>query len=226
MFLPRVHSACQSAVRDNSGSFHRNCRQTPNLPAFLPHSSALSAPSWPVQAPTFGAVAPTPGQQFSAIRGVQTARPPLRIRFDWSRLGASASKKTKRAQMEFALSLIDNGILTPEEFVEAVKLQVHARPQIGTLAVQLRKLNCRQVFAVLDKQCKAPAERFGDLAVELGYLAEEDLNELLATQSRRTPPMWEILIENRILPSAIVEEHHRVYRQSVKGVGEPQLAAY
>lgn len=54
--------------------------------------------------------------------------------------------------MQFAMYLVENGVITCEEFFEALKLQTRSRPKLGALAIKNRMLTCRQVFQVLEAQ--------------------------------------------------------------------------
>lgn len=85
--------------------------------------------------------------------------------------------------MQFAEYLVDNGTITCEELFESLKLQTHSRPQLGALAIETRRLTCRQVFAILRAQCDQPEALFGELAVRLGYLTDDDLQHLLVEQA-------------------------------------------
>ncbi len=53
---------------------------------------------------------------------------------------------------------------------------------IGTVAIIRRALDPGQVARVLEEQRKFPKKRFGELAVERGFIAEAQLDELLRAQ--------------------------------------------
>ena len=53
---------------------------------------------------------------------------------------------------------------------------------IGTVAIIRRALDPGQVARVLEEQRKFPKKRFGELAVERGFIAEVQLDELLGAQ--------------------------------------------
>jgi hypothetical protein len=127
--------------------------------------------------------------------------------------------------MQFGMYLVENGVITCEEFFEALKLQLKSRPQLGALAIEKRKLNVRQVFGVLRSQCDSPDDMFGELAVKLGYLTADDLAQLLHEQSVRVRPFSEILIEADILPAATVERHYREYRSALEPAEQVELPA-
>jgi hypothetical protein len=119
--------------------------------------------------------------------------------------------------MQFAMYLVDNGVLSCEEYYEASKLQQHSRPQLGALAIEARRLTVKQVFAVLSLQCDEPNTRFGELAVRLGYLTDDDISHLLAEQERRATPLLDVLVENDFLSAELAEQHYAEYRRCLQG---------
>jgi hypothetical protein len=118
--------------------------------------------------------------------------------------------------MQFAMYLVENGVISCEEFFEALKLQLHSRPQLGALAIDTRRLTFRQVSAILRVQCEEPNELFGEIAVRLGYLTEEQLAELLAEQASRAQPLAEVLVENGFISAALAEQHYAEYRRCLQ----------
>jgi hypothetical protein len=127
--------------------------------------------------------------------------------------------------MHFGIYLVENGVITCDEFYEALKFQLSMRPQLGALALECRKLTMRQVFSVLRAQCDAPAKYFGELAVKAGYLTGEDLAQLVCDQTTHSTPFSEVLIELDILQRDAVNQYAREYRRSMEGHEEPELAA-
>jgi hypothetical protein len=129
------------------------------------------------------------------------------------------------AAMQFGIYLVENGVISSDEFFETVKLQLRSRPQLGSLAIQTRKLNFRQVFAILRAQCDSPNELFGELAVSLGYLTQSDLSQLLSEQSMQSKGFVDVLVENGILSADLVEQHYGEYRRFMKQAERAELAA-
>jgi hypothetical protein len=125
--------------------------------------------------------------------------------------------------MQFAMYLVDNGVLTCEEFYEASKLQMHSRPQLGALAIETRRLTVKQVFSVLSLQCDEPNTKFGELAVRLGYLTDDDLAQLLAEQEGRAKPLIDLLVDNEFLSAEVAEQHYAEYRRCLQA-GPQELA--
>jgi hypothetical protein len=118
--------------------------------------------------------------------------------------------------MQFAMYLVDNGVISCEEFFEALKLQLSTRPQLGALAIETRRLTFRQVFSILRTQCDEPNTLFGELAVRLGYLTGQDISQLLAEQASRAMPLAEVLVENNFITSEQAERHYAEYRRCMQ----------
>ncbi len=127
--------------------------------------------------------------------------------------------------MQFGIFLVENGVITCEEFFETLKLQLRTRPQLGALAIELRMLTARQVFHVLRSQCDAPGDIFGELAVNLGCLNPAQLGQLVHEQTVRTRPFCEFLVASGILPVDAVSTHLRDYRRTMENVENPTLGA-
>jgi hypothetical protein len=118
--------------------------------------------------------------------------------------------------MQFAMYLVDNGVISCEEFFEALKLQMSTRPQLGALAIETRRLSFRQVFAILRAQCDEPNTLFGELAVRMGHLTDDDVSTLLAEQASRATPLLEVLVDNGFLSADGAERHYAEYRRCMQ----------
>lgn len=127
--------------------------------------------------------------------------------------------------MQFGVYLVENDVISSDEFFEAVKLQLRTRPQIGALAIEMQKLNVRQVFSLLNEQCDAPGELFGELAIKAGYLTAEELSQLVQEQTRRAVPLHELLVEVGILTPEDADRHYRDFRRVMEQADEPEMAA-
>ena len=125
--------------------------------------------------------------------------------------------------MQFGVYLVENDIISSDEFFEAVKLQLRTRPQIGALAIEMQKLNVRQVFALLSRQCDSPGEIFGELALKAGFLTAEELSQLVQEQSRRAVPLHELLVEIGVLAPEDAKRHYRDFRLTMEQADEPEL---
>ena len=124
--------------------------------------------------------------------------------------------------MQFGMYLVDNGLLSTQAFYKALKLQMRSRPQLGTIAIQSRRLTVKQMFIILQEQCDTPQQMFGEIAVRLGYLTNEDLNQLLDEQSRHMASLRDLLVEHGFLSAEVVDQQYAAYRHSTRQA-EPEL---
>jgi hypothetical protein len=90
--------------------------------------------------------------------------------------------------------LVRRGLITADQFVQAVEWQLDQRPRLGHLALQTGKLTMKQVFAVLEEQT-VNDNPFGEIAVELGFLTKRQVTSLLKLQNDRVLPLSQCLIE-------------------------------
>ncbi|MBX3437453.1 MAG: hypothetical protein KF861_08190 [Planctomycetaceae bacterium] len=97
--------------------------------------------------------------------------------------------------MWLASRLCVKQVITTAQFAEAVELQLSRRPSLGTLAVQRGMMTVDQVTAVSAQQSDEPDRAFGELAVDLGFLAREQLARLMFEQSDQAPSLGDILVE-------------------------------
>lgn len=124
--------------------------------------------------------------------------------------------------MQFGMYLVDNGLLSTQAFYKALKLQMKSRPQLGTLAIQTRRLTVKQMFVILQEQCDTPQQMFGEIAVRLGYLTSEDLNQLLEEQSQHMASLRDVLVEHGFLAAHVIDQQYAAYRRSTRQA-EPEL---
>ena len=98
--------------------------------------------------------------------------------------------------MIFGEYLVEQNIIRSEDLVRALELQKTDRIPLGQLALQEKLIDNKQLFRVLSRQRK-PEDRdktFGKLAVEMEYLNQEQVEELLEQQTHTTRLLGEILV--------------------------------
>lgn len=98
----------------------------------------------------------------------------------------------------FGRHLVQAGLVTSEQVLEALDLQRRAVPLIGVIAVERGALSVADVLRVLDSQIETRLP-FVRQAVELGLLAPERGEALLVEQRRATPPIGEILVAQGVI---------------------------
>ncbi|MBA2114227.1 hypothetical protein [Bremerella alba] len=96
--------------------------------------------------------------------------------------------------MHFGLYLLRKEYITGPQFIQAVSRQLETRPQIGSLAIETRRLTMRDVLRLLSLQ-SVSNEPFGQLAIQLGILTEVDIHDLLSLQIERTTPLAQVLVD-------------------------------
>jgi hypothetical protein len=116
--------------------------------------------------------------------------------------------------MHFGLYLHRQGIITAEELVAALDVQLRRLVPIGQLALEEGILSARDIFDILRAQEDAPGEHFGELAIELGRMNRDDLMRLLMIQADRRLPLAEILVWQGVLRKDEAMVHLNAYRRT------------
>ena len=116
--------------------------------------------------------------------------------------------------MHFGLYLKNKGIITAEQLVDALQVQMNKLVPIGQLALEERIISAREIFDILRAQKDSPTERFGDLAVEMGLMTRDDVMRLLMIQADRKRPITEILVGQGALTPHKAASEMTAYRRS------------
>ncbi len=98
----------------------------------------------------------------------------------------------------FGNFLLNKGVITPEQLIEALKVQAYAHKKFGTLAIHSGYMSASEVEDVYITQTHFD-KHFGELATELGYLSEDQVDELLDTQLPDYMLLGQILVEQKII---------------------------
>lgn len=101
--------------------------------------------------------------------------------------------------MHFGLYLRQRGIISSEQFVEAVEAQLKVLTRIGQLALEEGILSPRDVFDVLRAQSEMPHKRFGEVAIELGLMTRDEVLRLLVIQADRKPQLADVFVRQGVL---------------------------
>lgn len=114
----------------------------------------------------------------------------------------------------FGNFLLNKGVITPEQLIEALKIQSTAHQKLGTLAIHAGYMSAIEVEDVFITQTHYD-KRFGELAVELGYLTQEQVDELLTIQLPNYMLLGQILVEKGILTHVefedLITEYKSIY---------------
>ncbi|OIP62213.1 MAG: hypothetical protein CO150_08715 [Nitrospirae bacterium CG_4_9_14_3_um_filter_53_35] len=101
--------------------------------------------------------------------------------------------------MLFGEFLIKRGVATEEQIVKALDEQKKIRLPLGTVAVTNHFLSIKDVYAVLNRQVEDPEKKFGEIALELGLLTEQELDKIIELQYEKNPNIGEILVRRGVL---------------------------
>ncbi len=109
----------------------------------------------------------------------------------------------KDAPLFFGEYLVEKGVLTVEQLQAALYVQICRGLLFGEVAVEKGKLNHKQ----LEKARKIQAsnehndKKIGQIAELLGYLSNDDINEVLVCQNNSQRKLGDILIEQKMVSS-------------------------
>jgi len=115
--------------------------------------------------------------------------------------------------MHFGLYLKNKGVISAEQLVAALEVQIRTMVPIGQIALEEGMLSPRDIFEVLQAQSNSPRERFGELAMEMGLLTRDQLMRLLMLQSDRQWPISEILVKQGVLSQQQMTTELTEFRQ-------------
>ncbi len=98
----------------------------------------------------------------------------------------------------FGHYLIDEGILTIEQFAEVVEYQAEHNVSLGKLAVKEGLVSEDDALLINDKQKKLD-ERFGEVALNLNLLSQEQVEYLLKEQDKNRVLLGKALIDKNFI---------------------------
>ncbi|MCK5231352.1 MAG: hypothetical protein KAR13_13855 [Desulfobulbaceae bacterium] len=99
---------------------------------------------------------------------------------------------------KFCQFLIKRGFVNTEDIYEALNVQKNQKIPIGKIALKEKILSVKQVFKILNDQVDNP-KLFGEIAIGLGYLNENDVALLLNIQRSIISPIVDILVDTGII---------------------------
>ena len=97
--------------------------------------------------------------------------------------------------------LLNKGVVSTEQLIDAMKKESTTHIQLGTLAMHASLMTADQIEDVRIAQTHTD-KRFGEICVDKGYLTEEQVNELLATQYPKYLLLGQILEEEGVFDQA------------------------
>lgn len=101
--------------------------------------------------------------------------------------------------LKFGIYLVEQRIISPEQFCGLVKIQQEAGASLATVAIRKNLLTIKQVATVLDQLELAPTKSFVQVAIENDYLDRDDAETLLNEQQLASPTLRNLVQECGLL---------------------------
>ncbi len=108
----------------------------------------------------------------------------------------------------FGKHLVDRGLLSEKQLLDALEKQSSTRSAIGRIAFEMGLLDLDQVLEVIAEQESGDGSlRFCAQAVSLGFLTSDQRLELLAAQGDSRIPLGQTLVTMGLLsPDKVAQE--------------------
>jgi hypothetical protein len=122
--------------------------------------------------------------------------------------------------MDFGIYLVQQEVVSAEQYIEAAARQSQDRVSLGQLAMESGELTKIHVLHILSIQAKSQ-KLFGQIAIDLGYLEKQQVAELLLRQDQRLKPIGEILVSMGALTQVDLDSQLKDYRQQMADKMDP-----
>lgn len=122
------------------------------------------------------------------------------------------------AVLRFGQYLVSRGLVTEENILNALNLQMKQIDPFGMVAHRLGKLTLNQIMEILNAQ--APSHKlFEEIAVDLGYLRQDEVDYISQMQKKGRLPIGEILILMKVIDRRTLERELEAYVLRMKTIG-------
>lgn len=105
----------------------------------------------------------------------------------------------------FGNYLMEKGLIHQTQFEEIMLKQQQTRVKLGLIAVSEKLLTTKQAEEINQLQ-RSMDRRFGDIAIEKGYLLEEEVTHLLNMQGNPYLQFVQVVTENNIMSSVELDQ--------------------
>ncbi len=123
----------------------------------------------------------------------------------------------------FGKYLVKKGLLTEDEYRDAIQKHLSVRVPIGTIAIAEGLLTEKQVEEI-HRQQKQFDKLFGDIAVEKGYMTEVQVEDLLHKQGNPYLQFLEVLLESGKLTISQMDAEFAAF-QKENGFSDAEIKA-
>lgn len=123
--------------------------------------------------------------------------------------------------LNFGIYLVEQRIISPEQFCGLVKIQQESGATLASVAIRKNMLTIKQVANILDQQEMAPHKSFAQIAIETDYLDGADAEKLVAEQQQTTPTIRKLVQECGLLTerqcSVLFQHYLRIGTRPISG---------
>ena len=116
--------------------------------------------------------------------------------------------------LKFGLYLVEQGIITCDQFCGLVKIQQESKSAVGTIAIQKNLMTIRQVAKVLEHLETIGTKTFVEVAIEMDFLDQADGIKLQQLDQLSRPTIRQIIVNvglmNQRQIGMLFEHHERV----------------
>jgi hypothetical protein len=115
--------------------------------------------------------------------------------------------------MLFGEYLLEQGLVQEQDLVTALDEQHKNKLPLGQMAVQKGFIDAKSLFKVLTEQRKKTREAndFGSIALEMGFLNQDQVDELVGSQNTTNDLLGSILVAGGVLPREKLVQALREY---------------
>ena len=101
--------------------------------------------------------------------------------------------------LKFGIYLVEQRIISPEQFCGLVKIQQEAAMSLASIALRKNMMTIKQVANVLDVAEANPQKSFVKIAMELDLVDRTDADQLLHHQQIHCPTIRKLVVECGLL---------------------------
>lgn len=101
--------------------------------------------------------------------------------------------------LKFGIYLVEQRIISPEQFCGLVKIQQEATMSLATIALRMNMLTIKQVANVLDVAEVTPQKSFLKIAMEQDLIDRADADQMLHFQQNHCPSIRKLIVECGLL---------------------------
>lgn len=114
---------------------------------------------------------------------------------------------------KFLAFLYDQKKLDKNQIEDILDIQNHEKPSIGTLGKELGYLTVLDVMEIIQIQISISNKKyFGEIAIELGKLSENQVDKLLKLQFVRLPSSKEIISTHEMFSDIDFENYYNTFK--------------